>query len=64
MKVGDLVKVPRWQEKRSFWKSISDVPGDVGLVFDMTPYTVHVRWTSGKVSTMKLSTAGCLEVVA
>ena len=46
MKVGDLVKVPEWQSKRKFWGDF--VSRGVGIVLEVTPYSVHVRWSNGE----------------
>lgn len=45
MKVGNLVKVPEWQLKRKYWEDFRDT--GIGIVLDVTPYTVHVRWSNG-----------------
>ena len=46
MKVGSLVKVPNWQSNRKFWE---DFKGrGIGVVLDVTPYAVHVRWNNGE----------------
>lgn len=45
MKVGDLVKVPEWQLKRKFWESFEG--RGIGVVIEITPYSVHVRWSNG-----------------
>ncbi len=46
MKVGSLVKVPEYQKKRKFWEDF--VPRGVGVVLQITPYSVHVRWSNGE----------------
>ena len=61
MKVGDLVRVPGWQLKRSAWSWHQDF--GVGVIFEMTPYAVHVRWSNGRYLTYKMSTAHLLEVI-
>ena len=62
MKVGDLVRVPRWQMKRFPWRDYSHL--GVGIVFEITPYAVHVRWSSGDVMAHKQETAESFEVIA
>lgn len=46
MKVGSLVKVPDWQLKRKFWEDFKD--RGIGIVLEITPYSVHVRWSNGE----------------
>ena len=62
MKVGDLVRVPSWQENRTFWKDHR--PFGIGVIFAMTTHRVHVRWSNGRYFKYKMRTAKCLEVVA
>ena len=54
MKVGDLVKIPDWQFKRTPWHGYSHL--GVGIIFEITPYAVHVRWSSGDVMAHKTKT--------
>ena len=61
MKVGDLVRVPSWQLKRNFWSEHRDF--GTGLVFEITPYAVHVRWSNGRYITYKFRHANMLEVL-
>ena len=61
MKVGDLVKIPDWQFKRLPWHGYSHL--GIGIVFEMTPNAVHVRWSSGDVMAHKTKTAECFEVI-
>ena len=46
MKVGSLVKVPEYQLKRKFWESFEG--RGIGVVLEITPYSVHVRWSNGE----------------
>lgn len=46
MKIGDLVKVPGYQLKRKFWESFEG--RGIGVVIEVTPYSVHVRWSNGE----------------
>lgn len=63
MKVGSLVKVPEWQLKRKFWE---DFKGrGIGVVLDVTPYSVHVRWSNGEeLSHSKIGVTDKFEVLA
>ena len=46
MKQGNLVRVPEWQSKRKFWEDF--VGRGIGIVLEVTPYSVHVRWSNGE----------------
>ena len=62
MQVGDLVRVPTWQLKRPRWSDHGDF--GAGIIVAMTLYAVYVQWSNGPYLMYKMSTAGCLEVVA
>ena len=63
MQVGSLVKVPNWQSNRKFWE---DFKGrGIGVVLDITPYSVHVRWNNGEeLAHSKMGVTQHFEVVA
>ena len=46
MKAGNLVKVPEWQTKREYWEDFKG--SGIGIVLEVTPYSVHVRWSNGE----------------
>ncbi len=46
MKVGSLVKIPNWQLKRERW--VGWRKRGIGVVLDVTPYAIHVRWSNGE----------------
>lgn len=46
MKVGSLVVIPSWQKGRHYWEDFKS--RGVGVVFEITPYAVHVRWSNGE----------------
>ena len=48
--------------KRFPWRDYSHL--GVGIVFEITPYAVHVRWSNGDVMAHKQETAECFEVIA
>jgi hypothetical protein len=62
MKVGSLVKIPEWQLKRHHWLDFSD--RGLGVVLDVTPYSVHVRWNNGEELAHKTKTSKNFEVLA
>ena len=63
MKVGNLVKVPGYQLKRKFWE---DFKGrGIGIILEVTPYSVHVRWSNGEeLAHSKMGVTQHFEVVA
>lgn len=61
MKVGSLVKAPQWQAKRHAWLDFRD--RGIGVVLEITPYAVHVRWSNGEELAHKKKTAELFEVV-
>ena len=63
MNIGNLVKVPEYQKKRKFWE---DFKGrGIGVVLDVTPYSVHVRWSNGEeLAHSKMGVTQHFEVVA
>ena len=56
MKIGDLVKIPSGlknisesRAKKLYWLVGQDYEDrGTGLVTEVTPYKVHVRWSSGE----------------
>lgn len=64
MQVGNLVKVPEWQLKRKFWESFQG--RGIGVVLDITPYSVHVRWmgTGEELAHSKIGVTDKFEVLA
>lgn len=63
MKVGNLVKVPEWQSKRKFWEDFAG--RGIGIVLEVTPYSVHVRWSNGEeLAHSKMGVTQHFEVVA
>ena len=64
MKVGSLVKVPEYQAKRKYWE---DFKGrGIGIVLDITPYSVHVRWlgTGEELAHSRMGVTDKFEVLA
>ena len=62
MKVGSLVKVPNWRLGLHYWRDFS-LRG-IGVVLDVTPYAVHVRWNNGEELAHKIETSKKFEVLA
>jgi len=63
VKVGSLVKVPEWQLKRKYWEEFKS--RGIGIVLEVTPYSVHVRWSNGEeLAHSKMGVTDKFEVVA
>ena len=61
MEIGSLVKIPNWQARQHAWLEFRN--RGIGIVLDVTPYAVHVRWSNGEEMAHKTEVAELFEVV-